>query len=51
MEDGHPTSVEVLALAVILEEADRLDWKDAKLCNPNLEYSLPLFIVTVSLDR
>lgn len=41
--------VHVLAMAVIVEEQDRLDRKDAKTRHPCCEYALPLFVVTVKL--
>ena len=42
--------IEVLAMAVIVEESDRLGRKEAKLRHPTNEYSLPLYIITVKKD-
>ena len=42
--------IEVLAMAVIVEESDRLGRKEAKLRHPTYEYSLPLYIITVKKD-
>jgi len=42
--------IDVLAMAVIVEESDRLGRKEAKLRHPTNEYSLPLYIITVKKD-
>ena len=42
--------IEVLAMAVIVEESDRLGQKEARLRHPTDEYSLPLYIITVKKD-
>lgn len=38
---------QVIAFAVLVEDYDRLDWKDAKTRSPCRDHALPLFIISV----
>ena len=49
-EESSCKLVEVLVMAVIVEESDWLGQKEAKLRHPTYEYSLPLYIITVKKD-
>ena len=46
-KQNYQGDAQVLAMAVLVEEEDRLGWKDAKLRSPCRDHALPLFVLTI----